>query len=284
MKIERVKTDSSEQEFNTLPFDLTLATIPQDEHVKRLTIRALQWFLRKIGVPRRFVKMKEDNSLRGLVELEDLCKPCNFSIGKWKENTKSIAKLGWFYKELRGSGMLHSYPFVGYYSLNISKNKVREDITDEPLYSYENVLEDHLSVGIIDSVKYVRARENADVLDGVKSREDTICYMIETIFKEVFQDVDSVDLSILSKQVSFKKKDVSLSFDEASPFEQYVFLFLCDFILKCANLGIKNRFLGREYRCNDGVLIFDGGGDDVERVLQILQKHFYCMQFIHFRG
>ena len=283
MKIERVKTDESEQEFNPLPFDLTLATIHQGEPVKSLTVRTLQWFLRKIGVPRRFVKMQESKNLHGLVEFEDLWKPCNFSIERGKENIKSIAKLGWFYKELRSSGMLHSYPFVGYYSLNVSKNKVRDDITDEPLYSYENVLEDHLSVGIIDSVKSIRASENADVLDGVKSREDTICYMIETIFKEVFQDVDSVDLSILSKQVSFKKKDVSLSFDEASPFERYVFLFFCDFILRCANLGIKNRFLGREYKRNNGVLIFDGGGDDIERVLQILQEHFSCMQFIHFR-
>lgn len=281
MKIEDIETKDM-----TFRFLRDVAILNQNcpsfGTVKDCTVLALKSFLRKIGVPRVRIKRSSLDIPCWKVHLEDMNKRYEVLFENNKP-TGSISKLGRFYKEIRFADLLPAYPFVGYYSTRLSNANTRENIIDNVFDAYENVLDEHLSLKVIRTLLYSHAYENELVIKGKKAEEETAVYKIETIFKLVIEGMQAVIVSQNRKALTFKKDGSFLDFEDLSYFEKFIFLFLCDFVLRARFLVNTSFEFKTDYTENNGVLMFDGGGDAISEALSILHEHFPMMQFIHFR-
>lgn len=281
MKIESIETKDM-----TFRFLKEVAILNQNcpgfGTVKDCTVLALKTFLRKIGVPRVSIKKSSFDIPYWKIKLEDMNK--HYEVLFENNKTKgSISKLGKFYKEIRFADMLPAYPFVGYYSTRFSNANTKENIIDNVFDSYENVLNEHLSTNVIRTLLYSHAYENELLLKGKKAEEETAIYKIETIFKLIIWGMQAVIVSQNRKALTFKKNGGFLDFKDLNHFERFIFLFLCDFILRARFLVNESFEFKTDYTENNGVLVFDGGGDAISDTLSILHEHFPFMQFIHFR-
>lgn len=275
-----MKIKSIETEKYSLRFLETISIYQKIDYVSKMQVQSLKLFLKKIGV--RGVKKTKMDLPFCKVNLSDMNQSYDVQFKDGKPDTKSISKLGSFYKDLRSAGMLPYYPFVGYYSMNLTKTPVEENIYQNVFDAYANVLDDHLSINIINTLLFIDACKNELLLDGKGEEEVSVCKKIEDIFKFIIRGMQSVIISQKHKNIFFVKNGAYHTLGTLEPFERFMFLFLCDFIIRLRWLANNDFETKCDYTENNGILIFDGGGEEISNALSVLHDNFPRMQFIHF--